>query len=68
VLSLFSTGQGSVAQPTWGRRDPGTRNKFAKIFTGAWYQVSTVKKRSLADDVIDWPSRTKFLAALLTEW
>jgi len=34
-----------VAQPEWDRRGHGPpRNKLAKIFTGALYQFSTVRK------------------------
>jgi len=35
----------TVAQPEWGRRGHGlSQNKLAKIFTGALYQFSTVRK------------------------
>ena len=38
---------------------PPPRNKLAKIFTGALYQLSTVRKTSVTDDVIDWPLPNK---------
>ena len=38
-----------------------SRNKLAKIFAGAVYQFSTVRKRLVTDDVTEWPLQNKIL-------
>jgi len=37
------------------------RNILAKIFTGALYQFSTLRKTSVTDDIIDWPLPNKII-------
>jgi len=56
---------GSQNEAEKAMRPASPRHNLVKIFNGALYQFSTVRKTSVTDDVTDWSLRTKFLAALL---
>ena len=62
--SFFTSVTASTAARMRPKRLWTSRNKLAKIFTGALDQFSTVRKTSVTDDVTNCPPRTKFLAAL----